>query len=377
MAGELVVRREWLAAPYDGDVARALDRLERTEDVVAMAVMPDVHLAEDVCVGTVTASRTRLFPAAVGGDIGCGMVALAFDVPADAIDSAGPAARILDALYETVPITRHGRREAPALESPLADTPLSAAVLESRKREAAQHLGTVGRGNHFVELQRDEDGGLWAMIHSGSRGMGQAIRDHHVASAGSDRTGIQWLEAGSAEGAGYLADVEWARGYARANRARILERVCAALLDVASARPELESRIEADHNHVVVETHAGERVFVHRKGAQSAKLDEPGIIPGSMGSESFHVAGRGVVESLCSSSHGAGRAKSRSDARRTISRAQLFGDTRGVWFDHRLADRLREEAPRAYKDIGAVMRAQRELVRVVRTLRPVLVFKGA
>lgn len=371
------MRREWIAVPYDGEVARALERLERTEDVVAMAVMPDVHLAEDVCVGTVTASRRRIFPAAVGGDIGCGMVALGFDVSADAIDSPEIAARILDALYETVPITRHDRRSAPALDASLSETPLSADVLETRKRDAARQLGTVGRGNHFVELQRDEDGRLWAMIHSGSRGMGQAIRDHHLGQTTADRSGIEWLDAESREGAAYLADAEWARAYARANRALLLDRVCAALRDAAGASALPETRIEADHNHVVREAYAGELLFVHRKGAQSAKLGEPGIIPGSMGSESFHVEGRGVAESLCSSSHGAGRAKSRTEARRTISRAKLFGDTRGVWFDHRLADRLREEAPSAYKDIDAVMRAQRELVRVVRTLRPLLVFKGA
>jgi tRNA-splicing ligase RtcB len=369
------MRSEWLASPLDADVARALDRLERTEDVTAIAVMPDVHLAEDVCVGTVTATRRRILPNAVGGDIGCGMVAIAFDVGADAIDSRERAAQVLDALYATVPILRHPRTTAELVPA-LRDAPLSAGTLETKKREAALQLGTVGRGNHFVELQRDDEGRLWAMVHSGSRGMGQAIREHHLARAARDRSGLEWLDATSAEGIAYLSDAGWAREYARANRARILDRVCEALSEIAGASPIAESRIEADHNHVQEEEHFDEVLFVHRKGAQSAKRGELGVVPGSMGSHSFHVEGRGLPEALSSSSHGAGRSRSRGEARRAISRRRLFEETRGVWFDHRIAERLRDEAPSAYKDIGEVMRAQRELVRVIRTLSPVLSFKG-
>ena len=362
-------RREWLAHGLGEDVDRALRRIEAIEDVVAVAVMPDVHLASDVCIGTVTATRDTLVPNAVGGDIGCGMCAIRFDVDADSVDDRDTAAAILAGLYERVPIKRHKRGEEPAWP----DLPeLSEPRLETK--DARLQIGTVGRGNHFVELQRDDEGALWAMVHTGSRGMGQAIRQHHLERcvAGVVRT----LSATTEKGAAYLADVAWARAYARANRAAILDRLQTILGDVLGASAVEDSFVDADHNHVQRETH-GEPLWVHRKGAQSAREGERGIIPGSMGSASYHVVGRGCADALCSSAHGAGRAMSRSEARKKISRKKLAEDTEGVWFDRRLMGKLREEAPAAYKDISAVMRAQKDLVRIVRELRPVLVYKGA
>lgn len=372
------LRNEWLCHPLPADVDKAIHRIARSEGVVAVAVMPDVHLSKDVCVGTVTATDSRLIPNAVGGDIGCGMRAVAFDVDADVIDERRAAA-VLSGLYERVPILRHRPRCAPLLPDALASIPLSGASLESRKRrEAALQLGTVGRGNHFVELQRDDAGALWAMVHSGSRAIGQAIRDHHLRAAEPDTaTGLRSIAADSAEGRAYLADAEWARAYARANRAVLMKQVTVTLREVLGAEPRTDTVIEADHNHVCPEEHFGNTLWVHRKGAQSAHEGELGLIPGSMGHRSFHVAGRGCAAALESSSHGAGRAMSRTEARRRISRRQLLRESSGVFFDHRLVDKLREEAPGAYKDIGSVMRAQSELVRIVRTLSPVLVFKGA
>ena len=368
--------RRWVTGPLPAEVERALERLERTEGVVAIAVMPDVHLAKEVCVGTVTATRGRVIPSAVGGDIGCGMCALGFDVEAESVRDPRVAARVLDALYATVPILRHPKRDAPTLPDDLEARGLSAPGLEAQKRrEARAQLGTLGRGNHFVELQGDDEGRLWAMVHSGSRGLGPAIRDHHDARAAPDPH-TQLRSLGARDAAAYLADAAWARDYARANRATILTRVVEAVADAIGAAPIPEELIDADHNHVQLEEHLSEPLFVHRKGAQRAELDEPGIIPGSMGSASYHVRGRGIDAALRSSSHGAGRAMSRSEARQRISRARLLGETEGVFFDRRLSERLREEAPGAYKEIGAVMRAQRELVRITRRLRPLLVYKG-
>lgn len=362
-------RRQWLAHGLGEEVDRALGRIEALDDVVAIAVMPDVHLASDVCIGTVTATRDTLIPNAVGGDIGCGMCALRFDVAADVVDDRETAAAILAALYERVPIKRHRRGEEPTWpELP----ELSATELD--RADARLQVGTVGRGNHFVELQRDDEGALWAMVHTGSRGMGQAIREHHLrrCNEGAVRTVCASSDAGRA----YLQDVAWARAYAKANRAAILERLCVILADVLGAQSDEDTLVDADHNHVQLEAH-GEPLWVHRKGAQSAREGERGIIPGSMGTASYHVVGRGCADALCSSAHGAGRAISRSEARKTISRRKLAADTEGVWFDRRLMGKLREEAPAAYKDISAVMRAQRDLVRIVRELRPVLVYKGA
>lgn len=196
------MRQQWIAEPLPDDVRRALERLERGHDVLAVAVMPDVHLAHGVCVGTVTATRTRLLPTAVGGDIGCGMRALRFDAPASVLDDARPAAEVLSELAARVPIQGRPRRCAPPLPSELADGPRGAPRIDRlRRREAASQLGTLGRGNHFVEVQRDEAGALWVMVHSGSRAMGPAIRDHYASLGALDEaSGLRWLAAQSALG---------------------------------------------------------------------------------------------------------------------------------------------------------------------------------
>lgn len=367
----------WVADPPPREVSDALERLRRGEDVARVAVMPDVHLADDVCVGTVLATHRTIVPAAVGGDIGCGMAALGLDASADRLSAATDAAAVLTGLQRAIPALRHpGPIDAHALPDALAG-PLSSPALESlRRRTAGMQLGTLGRGNHFVELQADEDERLWLMVHSGSRGLGPAIRDHHEAIAPRMRGGLRGLPADSPEAAAYLADMQWALAYAEVSRARLLARACEVLAACLEVQPTSEPPISCHHNFVRREQHAGETLWVHRKGAISAMDGEPGVIPGSMGAPSYHVLGRGCAAALCSSSHGAGRCMPRGEARRRIAAQELLAQLRGVWFDHRAADELRDEAPAAYKDIGAVMRAQRELTRVVRRLRPVLSFKA-
>jgi tRNA-splicing ligase RtcB len=206
--------------------------------------------------------------------------------------------------------------------------------------------------------------------------MGPAIRHHHQALAEQDPSGFVWLEASSERGEAYLCDADWACRYAALNRERILQRASEALVCTLQAAPDLSEAISCDHNHVRREWHSGSQLWVHRKGAQRLDASSYGIVPGSMGSCSYHVTGREVAESLYSAAHGAGRALSRGNARRRIRARDLDEQMRGVWFDSRLRDPLREEAPSAYKDIGQVMRAQRELVRIVRQLDPVLVYKA-
>jgi len=370
--------RRWLVGKLSNEIERALGRLERTEDVVAVAVMPDVHLAEEVCVGTVTATRTRLIPAAAGGDIGCGMQALAFDREAEPLGDDRVAARLLERIGRRVPILAHSATEAVPLPGPLDEQTLTSPPLEAlRRRQAGRQLGTLGRGNHFVEAQADEQGRLWALVHTGSRTMGPAIRDHHLRGAQEDRASrLRWLDARTQAGIDYLRDLEWARAYARANRDRIMTHIVEALRELLGASPLRDTSIDTDHDHVQRETHFGEPLWVHRKGAQSARPGEPGIIPGSMGSASYHVLGRGHPAALCSSSHGAGRLMSRSVARRSISRKELQRELMGIRFDPRRLEALREEAPSAYKPIHEVMRAQRKLVRISRRLRPLVVYKG-
>lgn len=367
----------WLPDGPGAELRAALDRLARADDVVHIAVMPDAHLAEEVCVGTVTATTRRLYPAAVGGDIGCGMVALRFRADADLLADRDRAARLLAALYRRVPHLVHPTAEAPPLPEDLLDAPLSAPALESLKhRDGRVEFGTLGRGNHFLELQRDEEGGLWLLVHSGSRAMGPAIRDHHDARAERGASGLRSLEADSDEGRAYLADAVWAGRYASASRARMVDAAAALLADLFGVEPDAASRVEVDHNHVRREEHGGRELWVHRKGAMGLAAGSPGVVPGSMGSPSYHVEGRAHPDALASSAHGAGRALSRAEARRRIPARQLLREATGVWFDHRIADRLREEAPSAYKDIGAVMRAQRDLVRITRRLTPVLAYKA-
>jgi tRNA-splicing ligase RtcB len=217
------------------------------------------------------------------------------------------------------------------------------------------------------------EGALWLLVHSGSRAMGPAIRAHHERGATS---GLVRLDADSDAGRAYLDDASWAGSYARLSRARIAARASEVLSDVLGANRRAESTIEVDHNHVRREVHDGHELWVHRKGAMGLGLDQLGVVPGSMGTLSFHVEGRGCASAFGSSAHGAGRALARGEARKRITTRTLLDETRGVFFDHALAPRLREEAPSAYKDVRAVMRAQRELVRIVRTLRPVLVYKA-
>lgn len=370
--------RQWLAESLPRDVALALDRLVRTEDICHVAVMPDVHLGRDVCTGVALATRHRLYPQAVGGDLGCGMAAVRLAGSTTLLEDERSAAQLLAGLYRVVPGMRHPRstlRER--LPDLLDETPLSDASLEKQKhRDGRVQFATLGRGNHFLEVQAGPEGELWLMVHSGSRALGQMIANFHLARAAPSAAGLLYLDADDDAGRAYLHDLAWACAYAAASRRAMLEsaaRLFDELFDVVAAWETLR---HCDHNHLRREMHFGEPLWVHRKGAASATDGEAGIIPGSMGTASFHVEGRGCAEALASSSHGAGRRLSRTEARHRIGTVELTRQMGTVWFDHRLADRLRDEAPAAYKDVRAVMRAQRELTRIVRELRPVLSYKG-
>ena len=360
--------RAWHAEPLPDDVRRAIDRLARSDDVRHVAVMPDVHLAEDVCIGAVVATERLIYPQAVGGDIGCGMAAIRLESDADVLRDEHAAARVFRGLYRAVPANRHAQAALPLDPGGLSEGRLR----RMAERDGRVQFGTLGRGNHFLELQSDEHGQLWLMVHSGSRAMGPAIMRHHLEGAHSGPTGLLFLDAESDAGRAYLADAEWALTYADASRRAMVDALAAVLeIDTDSA-----TYIHCRHNHVCRETHFDKSLYVHRKGAISARDCEWGIIPGSMGTRSYHVQGRGCAGSLTSSSHGAGRAMSRSAARARITSVDFRRQMRGVWFDQRLTRELREEAPSAYKDITAVLRSERELTRIVRTLRPILSYKG-
>jgi tRNA-splicing ligase RtcB len=369
--------RTWLAAPMDRDVSEAIERLRHTPDVQQIAVMPDVHLAADVCIGVVVATSHLIYPQAVGGDIGCGILAVAFDVEATALEDPGIAGRVLAALGRAVPPRRRNRRAAISRPTDLEIAKLSHPSLEAmRRNEGVIEFATLGSGNHFIELQADEDCRLWLMVHSGSRGIGSAIRDHHMRHGDDVGCGLRALDVRSDRGEAYLHDASWARRFADANRRAMAVEVGTVIESTVGGRLCWETVITTDHNHVSLEVHGGRDLWIHRKGAMPARDGEMGVLPGSMGSASFHVEGRGHDEALCSSAHGAGRALSRTAARTKVTERELRRQMEGVWYDYRLANRLRDEAPAAYKDIRVVLRAQKELVKVTRTLRPVLNYKG-
>jgi tRNA-splicing ligase RtcB len=352
-------------------VLRSVERLCRQDDVAALALMPDVHLAEDVCIGAVVGTRASIYPGAVGGDIGCGVVCIQLNGGPLSVGSSA-ARQIITGLRARVPADKQ-RSAVKCLE--LERLSLSTTSLDRvLAREGVLQLGTLGRGNHFLELQQDDQGSFWLMVHSGSRALGPAVRAHH---AGGTQGGLTALTVGSSAARDYFSDHLVAVRYAELNRAAILAAAIQVVCDVLGSAPDHQTRVECPHNFVRQEVHSDERYWVHRKGAISAREGEPGIIPGSMGSESFLVVGRGAPASLCSSSHGAGRAMSRTEARQRISVRQLDQEMDSVWFDGSMARALREEAPSAYKPISQVMHAQRELTRIIRRLRPVLVYKGA
>jgi tRNA-splicing ligase RtcB len=377
---ENTVRVErWLAEPLPKDVAQSIDRLAKAEDVAHIAVMPDVHLAGDVCVGLAVATTRLIYPAAVGGDIGCGMAAVAIDAGADLLSERDVAESLLAGLDRVVPSMRHSRATMPDLPESLHANTLSHPRLQKLlSRDGRVQFGTLGCGNHFLEFQADDEDRLWIMLHSGSRAMGQAITAHHVAIAeqGSSKRTLSRLGATTAEGAAYLADVAWAIRYANESRLAMLRATEHLLAVRFGVGLDWNMLIHAHHNHVRLESHFGQPLLVHRKGALPAGEGEPGVIPGSMGSFSYHVTGRGCESALNSSSHGAGRAMSRTEAAQRIGTRQLLRELRGIWFNEHAARRLCDEAPSAYKDIQTVMRAQRELTRIEHRLRPLLSYKG-
>lgn len=356
------------------DVRAFVVRVAHARDVARVAVMPDVHLAGSACVGLVVGTRRLLVPELLGSDLGCGVAALDLGASAELLRDRTRATRLLDELGRAVPTRLHDGAITSWDPQRALSTGRLAHVLE---HDARRELGTLGRGNHFLELQADEAENLWLMVHTGSRALGPAIQAHHARAAAEKLAGLGAIEADSVAGAAYLADHDVALAFARENRRRIAARVCEVVGDVLRAQPDLHTWLECHHDVVRHETHDDEPLWVHRKGSVPAHEGDPVIIPGSMGTESVHAIGVGDPRALASSAHGAGRALTRTDARRRIDRAALEREMAAVVFDARLASRLVEEAPSAYKDLRHVLRAQRGLARVTRTLRPLLVLKGA
>jgi tRNA-splicing ligase RtcB len=264
------------------------------------------------------------------------------------------------------------------LPQALVEARLSTSKLEHlRERQGPRQHGTLGGGNHFIELDRDSAGRLWAMVHSGSRGVGAAIFAHHLRVAElAEGAGLAGLDARRPEGGAYLGDLALAVELARANRRWMMDRVTEIIAETTGGQAEAEECIDVVHNFIRPELHEGRPLLVHRKGATTAGAGELAVIPGSMGTASYVVRGLGEPRSYASCSHGAGRVMSRTEAHRRVTIKDLERSMRGVVYDPRRAPGLIEEAPAAYRDIREVLEDQADLVEPLLRLVPILALKG-
>ena len=384
--------------PVGEGALNQLSNIARTPVVHGhVAVMPDVHVGMGATIGSVIPTQWAIIPAAVGVDIGCGMMAVQTDMSAERLPDS--LARLRSAIEKAVPHgrTNSGRRRD---KGAWGDVPQHVdrrwaelvegyeQVLDKQPRlkrsNSRVHLGTLGTGNHFIEVCLDEEDRVWFMLHSGSRGIGNAIGRTYIELAQLDMKqhlanlpdkNLAYLREGSEAFEDYVHAVGWAQDYARINRELMMEAVLKAAGKALGYRFKvLEQAVNCHHNYVQQEEHFGEQVWLTRKGAVSAREGQLGIIPGSMGARSYIVRGKGNAESYCSCSHGAGRAMSRGQARRTFTLKDHRQATAHV--ECRKDKDVIDETPMAYKDIDLVMAAQRDLVDVVHTLRQVVCVKG-
>jgi tRNA-splicing ligase RtcB (3'-phosphate/5'-hydroxy nucleic acid ligase) len=361
-----------------------------------VAAMPDVHAGIGATVGSVIPTRNAIIPAAVGVDIGCGMNAVRTTLKAS--DLPENLLRIRSAIEASVPVgfnqhewdkvsgsahARVARPLAARLDKITAKHGGIVKMMRHFERSWICQLGSLGGGNHFIELCLDEAGSVWVMLHSGSRGLGNVMGRYFIEAARKDMMrnkvnlpdkDLSYFSEGSIWFDDYVEAVDWAQDYALLNRSEMMRRVLEVLAQHLPAFKTDGEAINCHHNYVSKETHGNESLYITRKGAISARFAEMGVIPGSMGAKSFVVRGKGNAESFCSCSHGAGRRMSRTEAKRRFNKFDLAEQTQGV--ECRKDAQVVDEIPAAYKDIDVVMSHQTDLVEVVHTLRQVLCVKG-
>lgn len=380
----------------DSVESQALDQLKNIAALPwvfkHVAVMPDVHYGKGATVGSVIAMKDALSPAAVGVDIGCGMAAVKTNLKAEELPDS--LTDIRSAVEAAIPVGFNSHKEPVVTgfkytrvknlirnrDEVLRDFEDITVPFKSKKATVMNQAGTLGGGNHFIELCLDTAGDVWLMLHSGSRHIGKALAEYHIAIARSLAHNAELPDKDLAvflvktpEMQAYRRDLFWAQRYAYLNRLTMLELYIGAL---AGFFPELrtDEPIVCHHNYVSEELHFGEDVIVTRKGAISARAGELGIIPGSMGTKSYIVRGLGNSDSFHSASHGAGRRMSRGEAKRTFTTDDLAAQTAGV--ECRKDAAVIDEIPGAYKDIDAVIANQRGLVEVVYELKQIMCVKG-
>ncbi|MET9192150.1 RtcB family protein [Streptomyces olivaceus] len=392
MPGAKVPIRMWTdPAGVEEGALQQLRNVATLPWIKGLAVMPDVHYGKGATVGSVIAMRGAVCPAAVGVDIGCGMSAVKTSLTAN--DLPGDLSRLRSKIEQAIPVGR-GMHDSPLEPGRFHGLATSgwddfwgrfdgvAEAVKFRHERAGKQMGTLGSGNHFVEVCTDTTGSVWLMLHSGSRNIGKELAEHHIGVAqglphnqGLVDRDLAVFVADTPQMAAYRNDLFWAQEYAKYNRTLMM----ALLKDVVrrefkKARPVFEPEISCHHNYVAEERYEGMDLLVTRKGAIRAGSGDYGIIPGSMGTGSYIVKGLGNADSFNSASHGAGRRMSRNAAKRRFSTRDLEEQTRGV--ECRKDSGVVDEIPGAYKPIDQVIDQQRDLVEVVAKLKQVVCVKG-
>jgi tRNA-splicing ligase RtcB (3'-phosphate/5'-hydroxy nucleic acid ligase) len=351
-----------------------------------LALMPDAHLGKGATVGSVIPTEGAIIPAAVGVDIGCGMIAIRTQWTPD--DLRGPLGRLRAAIEKVIPLSAGHHNKvvhASYTRQRIADLEATDGIDSACQLKRAWYLelGSLGSGNHFIEISVDEHDRVWAFLHSGSRGIGNKLASLHIKTAQAfcqkwhvrlpDRD-LAYLREDTPEFAGYIRDLRWAQKFALLNREEMMSRVLDCLAEYVGTPVFARETINCHHNYTEQEEHFGRRVWLSRKGAIAAHEGVRGLIPGSMGTRSYAVTGKGNTLALCSSPHGAGREYSRSAARKTFSMTELEAAMRGI--EWRRTSAFLDEIPAAYKPIDTVMADARELVSVDHELRQIVNVKG-
>lgn len=376
--------------PFEHGAREQLENIARLPFIHGwVAAMPDVHRGIGATVGSVLPLVDAVIPAAVGVDIGCGMMAIRTNMLGRQLPDN--LATVRDAIERTTPVGRGRWRNDKPREVQKAWAKLEPGFNAIRERHLGigdryhyEHLGTLGGGNHFIELCLDEEERVWIMLHTGSRGVGNRIGSYFIELAKNDMRGwrstlpdenLSYFREGTEYFDDYVMAVNWAQEYAAVNRQVMMDRVLKTLRLHLGFKFQMDkAAINCHHNYVKREHHFGKHVWLTRKGAVSAQRGELGIIPGSMGARSYIVRGLGNKESFCSCSHGAGRVMSRTEAKRRVSLDEHIKATEGV--ECRKDSGVIDETPAAYKDIDSVMHAQKDLVEIVHTLKQVVCIKG-
>lgn len=350
-----------------------------------VALMPDAHVGKGATVGSVIPTQSAIIPAAVGVDLGCGMIASR--LTASASDLPDNIGALLPEVEKAVPAGVGRGHDSQTLSSAqwLAAHKPPHTMTQKQSATAAAQFGTLGSGNHFFEVCLDEADAVWVVLHSGSRGIGNQLAQAHIAQArslakalalGLEDLDLAWFTQGTAEFEAYIADMLWAQEYAMASRLEMAHAATAVLLAALPPRTRVAETINCHHNFATQEVHGGTQLWVTRKGAIKAAVGDRGVIPGSMGTASYIVTGLGNQLSWQSCSHGAGRRMSRAQARKTFTADDLAKAMVGkAWLSDR-AGHLIDEIPASYKDIDQVMADQADLVRIDHTLHQVLNYKG-